>query len=370
MNVLIVDDEIIQVESLRRGLRSKGYRVAEAFCAQEALNLLNSSERSIDLVITDYAMPVMNGIELLQNIRRDNPSLPVIMMTAYGQKDMVIDVLRNHCSGFIEKPFTLEQLLREIDRVKVGMLQNTSLHLLPKVIPGLVHEINNPLAAILASAELAMLALSDTVTLKRCIGRIKDSVEKITRINREIMEAGRLSMGEMTKMDLNILIDDCLAMFSDALTLKGIAVEKNMAGGDLSLWGNRFEIEQTLSNLIVNSIDSMDGASEKLLRISVATDRNDCSTRVTIEDTGCGIPEEFMDKIFTPYFTRKENGTGLGLAVVKSVVEKHKGTMQISSRIGIGTVFTVRFPQSVEVRGQLSQPLNLDEFERLNVSNR
>ncbi len=347
MNVLIVDDEIIQVESLRRGLRSKGYRVAEAFCALEALNLLNSGESSIDLVITDYAMPVMNGIELLQNIRGGNGDLPVIMMTAYGQKDMVIDVLRNHCSGFIEKPFTLDQLLREIDRVKVGVLQNTSLDLLPKVIPELVHEINNPLAAIAASAELAMLALTETATLKRCMGRIIDSVEKITRINKEIMAAGRHPTCEMTKMDMNVLIDDCLAMFADALTLKGISVEKSLVGGYLSLWGNRFGIEQMLSNLVVNSIDSMDGSSEKVLRISGATDQNDCSTCLTIEDTGCGIPEESMDKIFSAYFTRKQHGTGLGLAVVKSVVEKHKGTIRVSSRIGKGTVFTVSFPPSV-----------------------
>lgn len=124
VNVLIVDDEIVQVENLSIGLGSRGYHVLQAFSGLEALNLLENDTFKIDLVITDYAMPGMNGMELLQNIRWKHGNLPVIMMTAYVQRDIVLDALRNQCNGFIDKPFTLEQLLQEIDRVKSQMLQN------------------------------------------------------------------------------------------------------------------------------------------------------------------------------------------------------------------------------------------------------
>ena len=109
VNVLIVDNEIVQVENLRIGLSSRGYHVFQALSGHEALNLIENDANQIDLLITDYAMPGINGMELLQNIRWRHGNLPVILMTAYGHRDVVQDALLNQCSGFINKPFTLNQ---------------------------------------------------------------------------------------------------------------------------------------------------------------------------------------------------------------------------------------------------------------------
>jgi two-component system, cell cycle sensor histidine kinase and response regulator CckA len=124
VNMLIVDDEIVQIENLRIGLSSRGHHVLQAPSGREALNMIENDALSIDLVITDYAMPGMNGLELLQNIRWKHGSLPVILMTAYRQRDIVLDALRNQCNGFLDKPFTLNQLLHEIDRVMANAHQN------------------------------------------------------------------------------------------------------------------------------------------------------------------------------------------------------------------------------------------------------
>ena len=120
MNVLIVDNEIVQVENLGIGLSSRGYHVLQALSGHEALNLIENDALEIDLVITDYAMPGINGMELLQNIRLRHGDLPVILMTAHGERDIVLDALRNQCNGFIDKPFTLDNLLHEIDRVRAA----------------------------------------------------------------------------------------------------------------------------------------------------------------------------------------------------------------------------------------------------------
>jgi CheY-like chemotaxis protein len=124
MNILVVDDEIDQIETLKRGLRSKGYVVFEATTPLETFNWLNS-KTCIDLLITDYMMPLMNGIELLATIRKDYPALPVIMMTAYGHKELLGMALHNNCNGYIEKPFTLDQLIREIERTRANAFHNT-----------------------------------------------------------------------------------------------------------------------------------------------------------------------------------------------------------------------------------------------------
>jgi CheY-like chemotaxis protein len=118
MNILVVDDDALQLETLRRGLKNKGYQVLEALSGEEALRrFARSNMGKIDLVLSDYLMPGMNGIELVKKIRQHYSSLPVILMTAYGEKELVIEALRNRCDSFIEKPFTLDQLIQEIERV-------------------------------------------------------------------------------------------------------------------------------------------------------------------------------------------------------------------------------------------------------------
>ncbi len=118
MNILVVDDDVIWLQTLKRGLKTRGYQTLEALGADEALEKLSNPDTpAIDLVLTDYLMSEMNGIELLKEIRKNYVSLPVILMTAYSEKVLLLDAFRNHCNGFVVKSFTLDQLTQEINRV-------------------------------------------------------------------------------------------------------------------------------------------------------------------------------------------------------------------------------------------------------------
>lgn len=123
MNILVVDDEIMMVESIKIGLISKGYGVVGVNNAQEAMDFLAREDHGIDLVITDYLMPITNGMDLLLAVRKDNPTLPVLIMTAYADASLVIEALKNGCAGFVEKPFSREQLVAEINRIEQRLLQ-------------------------------------------------------------------------------------------------------------------------------------------------------------------------------------------------------------------------------------------------------
>jgi CheY-like chemotaxis protein len=117
MNILIVDDDLTQLETLRRGLRSKGYNVLEASSGIEALNVFeNTKKNKIDLILADYVMPEMNGIELLQKIREKSNALPVIIMTAFVKNNLLVEVMRFNCNSVLEKPFTLSKLHNEIQK--------------------------------------------------------------------------------------------------------------------------------------------------------------------------------------------------------------------------------------------------------------
>ncbi len=116
ITILVVDDEKVQLETLKRGLRTRGFQVCTAINGRDALKSLNNSGK-VDLVITDYTMPEMNGVELCDKIRDTFKNIPVIIMTAFGDKEIALDALRHGCNGFIDKPFTLDELMNLVNRV-------------------------------------------------------------------------------------------------------------------------------------------------------------------------------------------------------------------------------------------------------------
>lgn len=345
MNILVVDDEAVMLESIRIGLESNGYRVFEAFSAQQALDQLYHGGHRIDLVATDYYMPTMNGIDLLEAVRRSYPTLPVILMTAYAETSLVIEALKHHCDSFIEKPFSLDHLIAEIERVRLHLLQNTKSSDLHQLLPRIVHQINNPLLSISGFAELIRVNGGNGDTAQRYAEKILVAVEQIGRINKDIMNAGRTEEGKCEPVELDALLDDCLGMFQSMFILKGVQVERKIpVVQGLRVMGDPFDLEQVFKNLVLNAVDAMDGRFDKALTVTVTPPRGPASVEVTIEDTGCGIREEFLNKIFEPYFTDKSQGNGLGLVVVKNAVEKHGGKVRVESRVGVGSKFTVRLP--------------------------
>jgi signal transduction histidine kinase len=344
MNILVVDDEAVMLESIRIGLESNGYRVFEALSAQQALDQLYHGNHRIDLVATDYYMPTMNGIDLLEAVRRSHPTLPVMIMTAYAETSLVIEALKHHCDSFIEKPFSLDHLIAEIERIKLHLLQNTRSSVMQQLLPRIVHQINNPLLSISGFAELIRMNAGNGDRLQKYADKILDAVQLIGRINKEIMNAGRTEVGKCESVELDALLDSCLGMFQGMFVLKGVQVKRLIPVQGLRVLGDPFSFEQIFKNLILNAVDSMDDRTDKTLTVTVTPPQGPASVEVTIEDTGCGIREEFLNKIFEPYFTDKSQGNGLGLVVIKTAVEKHGGKVLVESRVGVGSKFTVRLP--------------------------
>lgn len=357
MRILIVDDEKDQLESLRRGLRTVGYDVKEALNGEEALLILADPQSRIDIILTDYLMPGMNGLDLLKKVRERSRSLPVIMMTAYGEKGLVIDALRNQCDSFIEKPFVLDVLVREIETARLNRLSNTNTHELKETISRLLHQINNPLMSIMGSAQIGVIKLGDTEAAKKGFESIIEATDRIRAINKQVRylsesdeEKKEIIDGyndeKIDKIEINRLMEECLAMFRDLITMKMVLLEKDLGGTALYVQGNRDGLEQAFKNLILNAIDSMDGKLLKSLKVKVNVEADEQAPFISIciEDTGCGIPEDALEKVFDPYFTRKKNGTGLGLAVVKEMVERHGGKISVESKVDIGTTFAIYLP--------------------------
>ncbi|NPV93496.1 MAG: response regulator [Firmicutes bacterium] len=121
MNILLVDDERHQLETIQRGMRIHGHQVITAESAEEALEILRKDPETVHLVITDFLMTGMNGLNLLRNIRDNFGDLPVILMTAYGDQNLVVEAMRNKCDDYIDKPFKPKDLMEQVDKIEKKM---------------------------------------------------------------------------------------------------------------------------------------------------------------------------------------------------------------------------------------------------------
>lgn len=344
MKVLVVDDEVVMANSLRIGLENMGYQAVKAYSGLQALDLLAHEEQTIHLVITDYLMQGMDGLELMKVLRRTNPTLPILIMTAYADKSLLIEALKHRCDGFIEKPFRLDQLTAEIERIMSHLLQNSPSDNLRQLLPRIAHQINNPLTVISGYAQLIKLNRDNGEMLQGYAEKILAAVKIIGCINQDIMK-GKLTKEEaFTPVELNALLDGCLKMFQGIFVLKGFQVKKIVSVDDLWVMGDRFSLEHVFNNLILNAIEAMDGRTDKTLTVSVRPSQDLSSAEAIIEDTGCGIRSDFLKRIFEPYFTDKSQGTGLGLAILNNYVEKHGGRVLVESRVGTGSRFTICLP--------------------------
>jgi len=347
--VLLVDDEAQALRSLKVGLMGKGYDVIVASRGQEALQRIEDIEddpiAGIDIVVTDFVMPGMSGMDLLKKIRDKSKSLPVIMMTAYGEKKVVVEALRNQCDSFIEKPFPMDDLILEIERSIHHMVRNTNSHDVKELLPRLVHQINNPLMAITGHAQLGILDLRDNATLKRHLQSIIDATDKIHALNKQIMQIGNNIDRTFEKSEIRKAIINSLAMFEGLISTKNIVLEKELGKQDVYVYGSTFGLEQVLNNLILNAIDAMDGEPLKILKLRVHTNSENHTVVINVEDTGCGIPKDKIDSIFDPYCTNKKEGNGLGLAVVSEIIAQHNGKLDVVSDIDKGTCFTIELPK-------------------------
>ncbi len=178
MNILIVDDEPVQIESLTRGLRTKGYTVFGALSAEAALDRINNHP-PIDMVLTDFDLKGMDGMELLRTIREKNAALPVIMTTTYGEKNLLIEALRNRCNSFLEKPFTLDQLVKEIERTRIDLVKRSISDGLSEQMQYLAHYLRNATAP----------ALERKPLFEAYYGEVKNIVENLDKIMKSAPEA-------------------------------------------------------------------------------------------------------------------------------------------------------------------------------------
>ncbi len=370
---VVVEDHPHIVQLVHMSLRRQ-FKVLTAPDGLKGLELVLRERPS--LVVTDLMMPGIDGLALTRRLREEPTTrhIPIIMLTARGELDDRVKGLETGVSAYLTKPFSPKELLtaaRELVKANeqtADLVLTQRMESLEMVAAGLAHEINNPLNY-----------------LKNALGRVRLDAEKVLGLCGEARERP-LDAAEQAQVDrLSARIHELLGVADSGVKRIGSTVELMSRYGragykremvphdawvaartvvgivlpatgrhvkvDLDLEGDGSlecvpeEFGQVLSNLIQNAIEAV---PEETGRVLVRGRVEDGTLVVSVKDNGPGIPPEVVQKLFTPFFSTKGpgRGVGLGLTITRRVVQSLGGTLQVASTVGQGTEFVVRLPRT------------------------
>lgn len=404
--ILVVDDTPANIKILHDLLRMQ-YSISVATNGADALERAHS-EISPDLILLDIMMPGMDGFEVCQRLKsaEETASIPIIFISARGDIEDETKGFEVGAIDYITKPFSppivtarvkthldlklahdhLEELVtertQELEKAYSDLkssheqiLHQEKLASIGQLAAGVAHEINNPIGYISSnlgslnryfikleefhSKESAVFKLLDKheinelnqlkkklkidFILEDTKDLIEESVEGIDRIKKIVMglkNFSRKDQDDFCKANINNCLEDTLHIIWNELKYK-VTLKKEFDDlPQISCYPQ--QLNQVFMNILINAGHAIEDQGT----ITIKTWEENDSIYVRISDTGCGIPQENIDKIFEAFFTTKGpgKGTGLGMSIVAEIIKKHNGKIKVKSEVGKGTEFTLSFP--------------------------
>jgi len=381
--VLLVDDEEVILELTALLLRKRGFEVLLGRNGEECVRLV--AEHQPALVLLDYMMPVMNGLDALKQIKINFPDTYVIMFTGKGSEEVAVELMKSGASDYLQKPFSnknlqeridsilairkvelenhkllkereflqreieewnreLEQRVvsksRELEQAHKEIVQSEKLATLGHISAGMAHEIRNPLNSINLFAQILMSAPELDAEYRNYVEKITQEVERIDKILLQMLVASKGKEEKRERVDLNSVITKVLQDAKVKIDAQKVEVDCVFDAAAPIIEGDPVEIEQIFTNLISNALFEMpDGGHLQLVLVSDAE-----SLVVKVSDTGQGVAPEDLPRLFDPFFTTKEKGTGFGLSVVLRIVKGCGGKINVESNPGEGATFIIELP--------------------------
>ncbi len=367
LTVLYVEDEPHALEEISTFLRRRVGKLITASQGEEGLAAFRSEHPA--LVVTDIQMPIMDGLAMAKAMRDLDPSVPIIVTTAFEQTDYLLRSLELGIDHYVLKPVQAARLesallacaarllaedqMRQKQRLEAEVLRMRHQTVINTLLGGIGHDYNNLLQAILATHDLALACADPGSKVQRILKASAHASEQARLLSRRLMAlvnpAYQLQQVGPIEGLLRSTVEAGLAG-----TL--IRMEFDFQAGDPVVRHDRAALQQALASLVVNAREAMPSGgmlqfSTRTLQISgpdAAGLPQGHYLHMLIRDSGRGIAAEDLPMIFEPYFTTKERssqrGTGLGLALCETIIHAHGGSISAESTPGQGATFTVLLP--------------------------
>lgn len=259
----------------------------------------------------------------------------------------------------------LQFALKDLKDTQAQLIQTEKLAAIGQLAAGVAHELNSPLGGIISYAQFMIekiakkgipdITLEEIVKYAGNLKKIESAAERCKNIVANLLNFARSSNDEQTHLkmaplSINQVLNDTLVLLEHQLSMNNISITKQIKEDLPLVFGDKFQIQQVFTNLILNAQQAMTKGG--ILTISTRQNVNK-EVEISFADTGCGIAEENMTRLFTPFFTTKPigEGTGLGLSVSYSIIRKHNGRIFVESKLGEGSRFCIILPPAKDVPG-------------------
>ena len=321
-----------------------------------------------DLVLSDFNMAGFNGREALALSRQHTPEVPFVFLSGTIGEDRAIEALHAGAADYVikDRPKRLipavkralneARLAKERKAADEQMLRIQRLENIGMLAAGIAHDFNNVLAPVIMGVPLLRLKCPDDQTTQRVLNNIESSASRGASLVRQILGFAHGVTGEPQLIQPRHLIKELVSVMNQTFP-KNIRIDDCSANDLWPIKANPTQLHQVLLNLCVNARDAMPSGGTLTLRaenrtldaVTAATipgSRTGSYLRLDVADTGTGIPQHIVERIWEPFFTTKGagKGTGLGLATVRSIVDDHGGVVTLHTRPGQGTTFEILLP--------------------------
>lgn len=252
----------------------------------------------------------------------------------------------------------------EKEQLEIQLRQSQKMEAMGTLAGGIAHDFNNILGAILGYGELAQEASPEGGIVRRYVDNVMHAGGRAKALVERILTFSRGGVGERGPVNVQAVIEETLELLAASLVL-GVRLERHLDAGDTAIIGDATQLHQVAMNLCTNALQAMQNGGAlgvdldradvaQDLRLSHGTLPADAYVRLSVSDTGCGIPPHVLDRMFDPFFTTKGvgEGNGLGLSLVHGLVADLGGAIDVRTTVGSGTTFTIWLP----IAGEASAP--------------
>ena len=367
-SILVVDDQPINVQLLKRKLEREGIRVTAAYNGLEALDL--TRKVMPDLILLDVMMPDMDGIEVCQRLQADEVTrgIPVIFVTARTTKESKLEGLGVGAVDYITKPIDLDETLARVQTQLRFVAVNRQLVDLTRrleearraatigaVTQGIAHNLNNLLGVVIGYLDLVKAYYDKPEQVKKNAQHVEDAVQRIVAIIKQLSTLVVKSRPPLMKAPLQTLLENCVSRFHTDYKLRApVTIENPLA--DLMIETN-FEIfEEVLKKVLINAWESYENKPTDPRPISVHTRivekiEEGKFVEIRIVDHGHGLDEDVRDKMFEPFVSTKNTvGVGMGLTVARHALRNLGGEVTLTDTESGGATAILLHPVEKKIR--------------------
>jgi len=365
MKILVIEDDLPTLKSIELRLKKKDYEVVTASLGSEGIKKVVTENP--DLLLLDMYLPDTTGLDIMKELQKQSLNPVVIVMTGNSTEEIAIQSLRLGAKDYILKPFKINELIRRLNRIfreinlkkeeeRIGREKELLLEQLKKVqdmkdrfLDMIVHNLKNPLNSVLGFATVLATRELSSIEKMEYHKIIEEQGQRMLIMLDDLLRDSFYKDGKIPlkykKNHLRKLLDSIIS------NIKLKAKEKSInfiteIDENLEIIVDGAKLTEVIENILDNSLKFTPEEGQ----IKIVIQKNDMGAVIIISDTGIGIPEKFIDKLFlgTPLISRKglmgERGTGLGLAFCKKIIDIHNGDIKIKSEEFGGTEINIFLP--------------------------